>query len=65
MSPERLEELKDDIAILQSMLDQAQAHFDKHRHLWDEAIAWEMQAKIDVKQFDLEMAKLAVKIFDK
>jgi multidrug resistance efflux pump len=56
-----LETLKDQIASCQATIDQAQAHFDQHKHLLTEDQAWHGQAAIDAKRFQLELQKLQVK----
>lgn len=58
--PQDLSALLDDIAATQALVDQAQAHFEAHKHLWTEEFAWHMQAEIDVKRFELETAKLTI-----
>lgn len=63
MTPEELKKLQDDIASTESLLDQAQAHYNAHKHLWTEEYAYQIQSDIDIKRFHLELAKLQVKMF--
>ena len=36
LEPEEAKKLQDDIASTEALLDQAQAHYHKHKHLWTE-----------------------------
>lgn len=57
-----LNALRDDIAATEALIDQAQAHYNEHKHLWTEEQAWHMQAEIDAKRFALEANKVIVKM---
>ena len=57
-----LQELKDHIAAVESMLDQAQAFFDNHKHLLTEDEAWHQQALIDKQRFRIGVDKLTAQL---
>jgi hypothetical protein len=63
MTPEELKDLQADIASTEALLDQAQAHYDAHKHLWTDEYCYHLQSDIDVKRFHLELTKLQVKLF--
>lgn len=63
MTPEQKKKLEDDIASTEALLDQAQAHYHAHKHLWEEEYAYRIQSDIDIKRFHLELAKLQFKMF--
>jgi hypothetical protein len=63
LSPEELKKREEDIASTNALLDQAQAHYNKHKHLWTEEYAYQIQSDIDIKRFHLELAKLQFKMF--
>jgi hypothetical protein len=62
MASDALKELRDDIAATEALIDQAQAHYNEHKHLWTEEQAWHIQAEIDTKRFALEANKTIVKM---
>jgi hypothetical protein len=64
LEPEDAKKLQDDIAATEALLDQAQAHYNKHKHLWTEEYAYSIQSSIDVKRLHLELAKLQFKMFE-
>jgi hypothetical protein len=63
MTPEELRKLQEDIASTEALLDQAQAHYNTHKHLWTDEYAYKIQSDIDVKRLQLELAKLQFKMF--
>jgi hypothetical protein len=63
MTPEEKQKLEEDIASTEALLDQAQAHYHEHKHLWTEEYAYQIQSDIDIKRFHLELAKLQFKMF--
>lgn len=63
MTPEQRKQLEADIASTEALLDQAQAHYHAHQHLWTQEYAWQIQSDIDIKRFQLEMARLQFKLF--
>jgi hypothetical protein len=65
MSADGLKSLRDDIAAAEALIDQAQAHYNEHRHLWTEEQAWHIQAEIDAKRFALEANKVIVKLLSR
>ena len=63
LPPEEAKKFEDDITKTEALLDQAQAHYDAHKHLWTEEYAYKIQSDIDIKRFHLELAKLQFKMF--
>lgn len=57
----QIEFLKDNIARRTALLDQFQATLDTNRHRFSEDRAWEIQATIDLRRFDLEFDRLSLK----
>jgi multidrug resistance efflux pump len=63
VSPEKKKQLEENIASTEAGLDQAQAHYNRYKHLWTEEYAWQIQSDIDIKRFQLELAKLQFQMF--
>lgn len=64
MTPEQLKELGDEIAATEALIDQAQAHLEANRHHLTEDEIWNTQANLDIKRFQLEIAKMQAKMME-
>lgn len=63
ITPEELKKFQDDIAATEALLDQAQAYYNDHKHLWTQEYAYKLQSDIGVKRLQLELARLQFKMF--
>lgn len=57
---EIVEELKDNMARASAMIDRAQFVLDKNRHQMTEDTAWELQANLDKRRFQLELDRIQI-----